>query len=95
MPKVFKLDKSSNDLNTISLVKDSLSQSKKITVSKGPTIPSLQLLLVAAIFAFGLFIVGYDQGHVFSVVLGDQAFNDLYIHELTHDMRDAAGFPGH
>jgi len=25
----------------------------------------------------------------------EQAFEDLYIHELTHDMRHAAGFPCH
>ncbi len=31
----------------------------------------------------------------FSVVYGEQAFTDLYIHELTHDMRHAAGFPCH
>jgi len=47
------------------------------------------------IFAFGLFFVGYDQGHLFSVVIGEQAYEDLYIHELTHDMRHAAGFPCH
>ncbi|MFB5606478.1 MAG: CbtB-domain containing protein, partial [Candidatus Nitrosomaritimum yanchengensis] len=37
----------------------------------------------------------FDQGHIFSLVYGEQAFTDLYIHELTHDMRHAAGFPCH
>ena len=55
----------------------------------------LALALLAAIFVFGLFFVGYDQGHLFSVVIGEQAFEDLYIHELTHDMRHGAGFPCH
>jgi len=50
---------------------------------------------LALIFAFGLFVVGFDQGHIFSVAFGEQAFEDLYIHELTHDMRHAAGFPCH
>ena len=42
-----------------------------------------------------LFVVGFDQGHIFSLVYGEEAFQDLYIHELTHDMRHAAGFPCH
>ena len=40
-------------------------------------------------------VVGFDQGHIFSLVYGEQAFIDLTIHELTHDMRHAAGFPCH
>jgi len=71
-----------------------LSQSKEIVISKS-TVPVLAVAILAIIFAFGLFFVGYDQGHLFSIVLGEQAFEDLYIHELTHDMRHAAGFPCH
>jgi len=67
---------------------------KAITISKQP-VPIFAVILLAVIFALGLFVVGYDQGHLFSVVLGEQAFEDLYIHELTHDMRHAAGFPCH
>ncbi|MEE8180228.1 MAG: CbtB domain-containing protein [Nitrosopumilaceae archaeon] len=67
---------------------------KEITISKQP-VPIFAVILLAIIFALGLFVVGYDQGHLFSVVLGEQAFEDLYIHELTHDMRHAAGFPCH
>ncbi len=62
------------------------------TVSKPPM---LAIALLAAVFAFGLFLVGYDQGHVFSIVQGVEAYEELYIHELTHDMRHAAGFPCH
>ncbi|MFB5606319.1 MAG: CbtB domain-containing protein [Nitrosarchaeum sp.] len=71
-----------------------MSQSKEITISKS-SIPVFVVAILAIIFAFGLFFVGYDQGHLFSIVLGEQAFEDLYIHELTHDMRHAAGFPCH
>ncbi len=71
-----------------------MSESRGITVSKSG-VPLYALVLLAAIFVFGLFFVGYDQGHLFSVVIGEQAFKDLYIHELTHDMRHAAGFPCH
>ena len=62
------------------------------TVSKPPM---LSVALLAAVFAFGLFMVGYDQGHLFSIIQGAEAYEDLYIHELTHDMRHAAGFPCH
>ena len=71
-----------------------LSESKEITVSKS-TVPIAAIVILAIVFVFGLFFVGYDQGHIFSIVLGEQAFEDLYIHELTHDMRHAAGFPCH
>jgi hypothetical protein len=71
-----------------------LSQSKEITVSKF-NVPIFAVVILAIIFTFGLFFVGYDQGHLFSIVLGEQAFQDMYIHELTHDMRHAAGFPCH
>ena len=71
-----------------------MSQSKEITVSKSK-VPIFAISLLAVIFVFGLFFVGYDQGHIFSLVYGEQAFEDLYIHELTHDMRHAAGFPCH
>jgi len=71
-----------------------MSESRGITVSKSG-IPIYAVAILAIIFAFGLFFVGYDQGHLFSVVIGEQAFEDLYIHELTHDMRHAAGFPCH
>lgn len=67
---------------------------KEITISKQP-VPIFAVILLALIFVLGLFVVGYDQGHLFSVILGEQAFEDLYIHELTHDMRHAAGFPCH
>jgi len=53
------------------------------------------VVFLAIIFAFGLFFVGFDQGHLFSIIQGVEAFDDLYIHELTHDMRHAAGFPCH
>ncbi len=71
-----------------------MSYSEEITVSK-PSVPTLAVVILAVIFGFGLFLVGYDQGHLFSVIQGAEAFDDLFIHELTHDMRHAAGFPCH
>ena len=71
-----------------------MSQSKGITITESK-IPIFAIAILAIIFVVGLFVVGYDQGHIFSVVLGEQAYEDLYIHELTHDMRHAAGLPCH
>lgn len=67
---------------------------KEITITTS-TVPIFAIVVLAIIFAFGLFLVGYDHGHLFSLVMGEQAFEDLFIHELTHDMRHAAGFPCH
>ena len=71
-----------------------MSKSEQITRTVGKP-PILAVALLAVVFAFGLFIVGYDQGHTFSVIQGVDAYEELYIHELTHDMRHAAGFPCH
>ncbi len=71
-----------------------MSYLEEITVSK-PSVPTLAVVILAVIFGFGLFLVGYDQGHLFSIIQGAEAFDDLFIHELTHDMRHAAGFPCH
>lgn len=51
--------------------------------------------LLIFILLFGLFIVGYDQGHLFSLVQGQKVYDNLWIHEFSHDMRHAAGFPCH
>ena len=50
---------------------------------------------LAAMVVFGLFVVGYDQGHLFSIVQGSGAFDIKYLHEFTHDIRHASGFPCH
>ena len=48
-----------------------------------------------AVVVFTIFLVGYDQGQILSVVEGQSAFDTKWIHEFTHDMRHAAGFPCH
>lgn len=50
---------------------------------------------LAAIAVLGILVVGYDQGQTFSIVQGSQAFEIKYLHEFTHDIRHAAGFPCH
>jgi hypothetical protein len=71
-----------------------VSISRQITkeISK---VPKIAVGVLLGISVFGLFIVGYDQGHLFSVVQGDQAFDTMWMHEFYHDMRHSAGFPCH
>ena len=82
------------ELKYIQMLLNLMSESRQINVSK-TGVSKLAIVALAIIFAVGLFLVGFDQGHIFSLVYGEQAFEDLYIHELTHDMRHAAGFPCH
>ena len=58
-------------------------------------VPKVALVILASVFVFGLFIVGFDQGHIFSIIYGESSFTEQFLHELTHDMRHAAGFPCH
>ncbi len=71
-----------------------MSEVRQINKSKF-AVSKVAILALAIVCAAGLFVVGFDQGHIFSIVYGEQAFVDLTIHELTHDMRHAAGFPCH
>ena len=68
--------------------------SKQISLSKSG-VPIYAVAILAFIFAFGIFVVGFDQGQLFSIVMGNKAFDQMYLHELTHDLRHAAGFPCH
>ena len=67
---------------------------KQSTITASGT-SKIAVTALALVFVFGLFVVGFDQGHIFSLVMGEQAFDEMFIHELTHDMRHAAGFPCH
>ena len=59
------------------------------------SVPKFAAGILLIIFGLGLFVVGFDQGHLLSLVEGKNAFDDLYLHELFHDMRHAAGYPCH
>ena len=67
---------------------------KQSTITASGT-SKIAVAALALVFVFGLFVVGFDQGHIFSLIMGEQAFDEMFIHELTHDMRHAAGFPCH
>lgn len=64
--------------------------SKNIDVS-----PRIAVGILLGILMMGIFVVGYDQGHLFSIVQGQEAFDTKRMHEFYHDMRHAAGFPCH
>jgi uncharacterized membrane protein SpoIIM required for sporulation len=71
-----------------------MSLQKQVQISE-TQVPKAAIGLLIFVLIFGLFIVGYDQGQLFSLVQGEQAYNDLWVHEFSHDMRHAAGFPCH
>lgn len=57
--------------------------------------PRMTVGILLAVSLFGIFMVGYDQGHLFSIVQGETAFDSLWMHESCHDTRHSAGFPCH
>jgi len=59
------------------------------------TVPKSVLAILVTISKIGFFVVGFDQGHLFSLIHGESSFTEQFLHELTHDMRHAAGFPCH
>ena len=59
------------------------------------TVPKSVLVILVTVSVIGFFVVGFDQGHLFSLIYGESAFTEQFLHELTHDMRHAAGFPCH
>ena len=82
-----------NYFKYIVFYKKPMSQNQTTITQSG--VSKIAIAVLAVVFGFGLFVVGFDQGHIFSVVIGEQAFDEMFIHELTHDMRHAAGFPCH
>jgi hypothetical protein len=73
---------------------DVASVSKYITVEVSK-VPKIAVGILLGVMLFGVFMVGYDQGHLFSIAQGEPAFDNLWMHEFYHDMRHAAGFPCH
>jgi hypothetical protein len=57
--------------------------------------PKLAIAVLAVIAILSIYIVGYDQGQLFSLAQGNDAYQTMWLHEFTHDIRHAAGFPCH
>jgi hypothetical protein len=69
---------------------------ESIQITKSPSsVPKIAVGILLGVLLIGIFMVGYDQGHLFSMAQGQQAFDNLWMHEFFHDMRHAAGFPCH
>ena len=58
-------------------------------------VPRIAVGILVAILLFTMFMMGFDQGHLFSMVQGQPAFDNMWMHEFYHDMRHASGFPCH
>jgi hypothetical protein len=69
---------------------------KSIQITKSPSsVSKVAVGILLGVMLIGIFMVGYDQGHLFSMAQGQQAFDTMWMHEFYHDMRHAAGFPCH
>ena len=88
------MDKLSYNLYTPRPTDTEMSITKQNTVKALDSLPVVIAFLIA-VLVFTMFVVGYDQGQLFSVVEGQSAFDTMWIHEFTHDMRHCAGFPCH
>ena len=75
-----------------------MSESRQINISK-TGVSKLAILALSIVFAVGLFVVAFDNGHIVNFVFAEDgstgSIDPLVIHEFTHDMRHAAGFPCH
>ena len=58
-------------------------------------VPNLAIGILVVIAILSLYLVGYDQGQFFSLVQGTEALDTMWLHEFTHDVRHASGFPCH
>ena len=58
-------------------------------------VPKIAVGVLLGVLVFGVFEMGFDQGQIFSVAQGEQAYGDMWMHEFSHDMRHSAGFPCH
>ena len=67
----------------------------ELRVMNNDSVPKLAIGILAVIAIFSIYMVGYDQGQLFSLVQGSEALDTMWLHEFTHDIRHAAGFPCH
>ncbi len=90
------LDKLDNSLYLrLNIKSKSMSAINTQIAKESSGLPKIAIGVLLAILLFGIFIVGYDQGQLFSLAQGQQAYDDLWMHEFYHDLRHAAGFPCH
>ena len=66
---------------------------------EGTGISKKAIGILIAVLAFGVFMVGFDQGEALGLSVPADGSGDApgtnWSHEFYHDMRHAAGFPCH
>ena len=67
----------------------------QLRVMNTDKLAKLAIGILAVIAILSIYMVGYDQGQLFSIVQGKDAFDTMWLHEFTHDVRHASGFPCH
>ena len=72
---------------------------KQIT-KESSNVPKISVGILLGILAFGMFVVGYDQGQLAQALFVPMGIHPTHnqlmmIHEFNHDLRHAAGFPCH
>ena len=67
----------------------------QLRVMSTDKVPKLAIGILAVIAILSIYMVGYDQGQLFSIVQGKDAFDTMWLHGFTHDVRHASGFPCH
>ncbi|HXV46759.1 MAG TPA: CbtB domain-containing protein [Nitrososphaera sp.] len=75
-----------------------MSESHQITKTSAG-VPRIAVGILLGVLAFGVFMVGFDQGEVFGFTVpadgsGSESGTN-WAHEFYHDMRHAAGVPCH
>jgi hypothetical protein len=62
-------------------------------------VPGIAVGILLGVLAFGIFMVGFDQGEILGFVVpadgSEGGSGTNWAHEFYHDMRHAAGFPCH
>jgi hypothetical protein len=92
--KLALLDKPTNYLYILEILMNEMSYTRQLLTERSD-IPKVAIGVLVAIMLFGLFVSGFDQGQLFSLVEGKEAFDNKWLHEFVHDMRHASGFPCH
>lgn len=89
------MDKPADTLYTTTPPSENVASVSKYITVEVPKVSKIAVSILLGVMLFGVFMVGYDQGHLFSIAEGESAFDTLWMHEFYHDMRHAAGFPCH
>ena len=58
-------------------------------------VPKIAIYLILGIFLLSIFVVGFDQGHLFSAVQGQKAYDTKWLMNFTTICDHSAGFPCH